>query len=164
MICLPLGVRGMHTCTRAHTQLEAATSLPTQTYTHTPGVAAWAWLPGPGPGRRHRCPHPLSASTGPRGTYLCAGFHRLIQPLPRGLDATPLCLNLGRAPGYCPFQGVCPLPQGLDPSLPQALDILSESIELLFQQLQDTGPGRSFWRWCPATLKADEGLGSICHF
>lgn len=151
---------------RAHTHRITGSHLPPHTDRHA--HTHLGWLPGPGPcpgpGRRHRCPCPLSAPTGPRGTYLCAGFHCLIQPLPRGLNATPLCLSLGRAPGCCPFQGACPLPQGLHPSLPQALDILPESIELLFQQLQGTGPGRSVWRWCPAALKADEGLGSIRHF
>ena len=102
------------------------------------------------------------AETG--GTYLCVGFHCPVQSLPTGLDVTPLPLNLGRAPGCRPFQGACLLPRGLHLGLSQALNFLSESIELLFQHLQGVEPGRSLWRWRPAALKANEGLGSICHF
>lgn len=135
---------------------------PCSTHRHTDTQTRWGCLslaqadytavPAPG--------LPLAET---EGTYLCAGFHCPVQSLPNGLDVTPLPLNLGRAPGCCPFQGACLLPQGLHIGLSQALDFLSESIELLFQHLQGAGPGRSLWRWHPAALKATEGLCRICH-
>lgn len=138
--CLVLGIRGSHLppCTHVHAH--------THTYTHTHLQASPWWVRlSLTQAEGVNVPAPWLRLAWPGCTYLGAGFYCPVQPPPSGLDATPLGLNLGSAPGCCPFQGACQLPQRLHLGLSQALNFPSESIKLLFQHLrgQSAGEGHS---------------------
>lgn len=100
----------MHTCTRAHTELEAATSFPTQTYTHTPGVAAWPW-----PRKKAQMSLPLVCPDRAQGHLPVCGLSPPDPTSPKRPQCDSSVLESGESTWVLPVPGSLPTPSGPAP-------------------------------------------------